>query len=112
MPACPRNRGCPERGAPSGQGVHAPPGNPQSVRQQALAREFLASLLERDVSRRQHQVRRPEILDRQTLAVGMNQLDQRPVGREAVGWYFAAGELSMTPSDLAKWDISFLNKQI
>jgi D-alanyl-D-alanine carboxypeptidase len=36
----------------------------------------------------------------------------RPVGREAVGWYFAAGELSMTPSDLAKWDISFLNKQI
>jgi CubicO group peptidase (beta-lactamase class C family) len=36
----------------------------------------------------------------------------RPVGREAVGWYFAAGELSMTPSDLAKWDMAFLNKQI
>ncbi len=36
----------------------------------------------------------------------------RPVGREANGWYFAAGELCMTPSDLAKWDISFLNKRI
>jgi CubicO group peptidase (beta-lactamase class C family) len=36
----------------------------------------------------------------------------RKVGREANGWYFAAGELCMTPSDLAKWDISFLNKRI
>jgi len=36
----------------------------------------------------------------------------RPVGREAVGWYFAAGELSMTPTDLSKWDIAFLNHQI
>jgi len=36
----------------------------------------------------------------------------RPVGREAVGWYFAAGELSMTPTDLAKWDLAFLNRQI
>ncbi|MGD0872455.1 MAG: serine hydrolase domain-containing protein [Bryobacteraceae bacterium] len=36
----------------------------------------------------------------------------RPVGREAAGWYFAAAELSMTPSDLAKWDMAFLNKQI
>lgn len=36
----------------------------------------------------------------------------RKVGREANGWYFAAGELCMTPSDLAKWDISFLQKRI
>jgi len=36
----------------------------------------------------------------------------RPVGREAAGWYFGAGELAMTPSDLAKWDIAFLRKQI
>jgi CubicO group peptidase (beta-lactamase class C family) len=36
----------------------------------------------------------------------------RPVGREANGWYFAAGELCMTPSDLAKWDISFLQERI
>lgn len=36
----------------------------------------------------------------------------RQVGREANGWYFAAGELCMTPSDLAKWDISFLQKRI
>jgi CubicO group peptidase (beta-lactamase class C family) len=36
----------------------------------------------------------------------------RPVGREASGWYFAAGELCMTASDLAKWDIAFLQKKI
>jgi CubicO group peptidase (beta-lactamase class C family) len=34
------------------------------------------------------------------------------VGREAEGWYFAAGELAMTPSDLAKWDIAFLQKKL
>jgi CubicO group peptidase (beta-lactamase class C family) len=32
--------------------------------------------------------------------------------REASGWYFAAGELAMTPSDLAKWDIAFLERKI
>ena len=36
----------------------------------------------------------------------------RPTKREAAGWYFAAGELAMTPSDLAKWDIVFLEKKI
>jgi D-alanyl-D-alanine carboxypeptidase len=36
----------------------------------------------------------------------------RPVKREAAGWYFAAGELCMTPSDLAKWDMAFLRKEI
>jgi CubicO group peptidase (beta-lactamase class C family) len=36
----------------------------------------------------------------------------RPVGREASGWYFAAGELCMTASDLARWDIAFLEKRI
>ena len=36
----------------------------------------------------------------------------RRVGREASGWYFAAGELAMTPSDLAKWDIAFLQKKL
>lgn len=36
----------------------------------------------------------------------------RAVGREANGWYFAAGELCMTASDLARWDISFLKKQL
>ncbi len=35
----------------------------------------------------------------------------RPVKREANGWYFAAGELCMTPSDLARWDIAFLEKK-
>ncbi len=36
----------------------------------------------------------------------------RPAGREADGWYFAAGELCMTPSDLARWDKAFLEKKI
>ena len=36
----------------------------------------------------------------------------RPVGREAAGWYFAAGELCMTAADLAKWDMAFLEKRI
>jgi D-alanyl-D-alanine carboxypeptidase len=36
----------------------------------------------------------------------------RVVGREGAGWYFAAGELCMTPSDLAKWDVAFLEKHI
>ena len=36
----------------------------------------------------------------------------RKVQREADGWYFAAGELCMTPSDLAKWDLAFLRKEI
>jgi D-alanyl-D-alanine carboxypeptidase len=36
----------------------------------------------------------------------------RPALREGPGWYFAAGELCMTPSDLALWDVAFLNKQI
>ena len=36
----------------------------------------------------------------------------RPTKREATGWYFAAGELAMTPSDLAKWDIAFLEHKI
>lgn len=36
----------------------------------------------------------------------------RPAIREAAGWYFAAGELCMTPSDLARWDIAFLQHKI
>src|SRR5579863_3696242 len=36
----------------------------------------------------------------------------RPVVREGPGWMFAAGELAMTPSDLARWDIAFLEKKI
>ena len=36
----------------------------------------------------------------------------RPVAREGEGWMFAAGELAMTPSDLARWDIAFLEKKI
>jgi CubicO group peptidase (beta-lactamase class C family) len=36
----------------------------------------------------------------------------RPAVREAGGWYFGAGELAMTPSDLVRWDMAFLQKKI
>ena len=36
----------------------------------------------------------------------------RPTEREGAGWYFGAGELAMTPSDLAKWDIAFMQRKI
>jgi D-alanyl-D-alanine carboxypeptidase len=36
----------------------------------------------------------------------------RPAPEEGAGWMFAAGELAMTPSDLAKWDISLMNESL
>jgi len=36
----------------------------------------------------------------------------RPAMREGHGWFSGAGELCMTPTDLAKWDVAFLHKQI
>lgn len=36
----------------------------------------------------------------------------RPVAREASGWYYGAAGLCMTPSDLARWDMAFLEKKI
>ena len=36
----------------------------------------------------------------------------RPSPKEGKGWLFAAGELSMTASDLATWDISIINRKV
>lgn len=36
----------------------------------------------------------------------------RPAPKEGKGWMFAAGELAMTPEDLAKWDISLMNEAV
>ena len=36
----------------------------------------------------------------------------RPVEREGSGWYCAAGELCMALSNLALWDMAFLQKKI
>lgn len=36
----------------------------------------------------------------------------RPAPKEGKGWMFAAGELAMTASDLALWDISILNRKL
>ena len=35
-----------------------------------------------------------------------------PAPKEGEGWLFAMGELSMTASDLAKWDISLINRSL
>ena len=36
----------------------------------------------------------------------------RPAPMEGQGWMFAAGELSMTASDLARWDISLIDQSL
>jgi CubicO group peptidase (beta-lactamase class C family) len=36
----------------------------------------------------------------------------RPAPRSAPGWMFAAGELAMTPGDLAKWDLSVIEQSL
>ncbi|HEY6108850.1 MAG TPA: serine hydrolase domain-containing protein [Gemmatimonadales bacterium] len=36
----------------------------------------------------------------------------RPAPKEGKGWLFAAGELAMTPADLAKWDITLMNESL
>jgi D-alanyl-D-alanine carboxypeptidase len=36
----------------------------------------------------------------------------RPAPKEGRGWMFAAGELAMTASDLARWDISVINQSV
>lgn len=36
----------------------------------------------------------------------------RPAPKEGRGWLFAAGELAMTATDLARWDISVINEKI
>jgi D-alanyl-D-alanine carboxypeptidase len=36
----------------------------------------------------------------------------RPAPKEGRGWLFAAGELAMTASDLAKWDLSIMDQKV
>jgi D-alanyl-D-alanine carboxypeptidase len=36
----------------------------------------------------------------------------RPAPKEGKGWLFAAGELAMTASDLAKWDLSIIEQKV
>ncbi len=36
----------------------------------------------------------------------------RPAPAEGTGWMFAAGELAMTPTDLAKWDIAMIDESL
>jgi D-alanyl-D-alanine carboxypeptidase len=36
----------------------------------------------------------------------------RPAPKEGKGWLFAAGELAMSPEDLAKWDVSIIDQMV
>ena len=36
----------------------------------------------------------------------------RPALKEGAGWLFGAAELAMTPSDLARWDVSLMNRSL
>jgi len=36
----------------------------------------------------------------------------RPAPKEGRGWLFAAGELAMTASDLARWDVSIIDQKV
>jgi CubicO group peptidase (beta-lactamase class C family) len=36
----------------------------------------------------------------------------RPAPKEGAGWLFAAGELAMTPADLARWDIATIDQTV
>ncbi len=36
----------------------------------------------------------------------------RPAPKEGAGWLFAAAELAMTPGDLARWNISLINRSL
>jgi D-alanyl-D-alanine carboxypeptidase len=64
----------------------------------------LASAADIDVSR----VTVPEATGYMRFALG----PLHPAPKEAKGWLFAAGELAMTPSDLAKWDIAMMNERL
>ncbi|MDE3127490.1 MAG: beta-lactamase family protein [Gemmatimonadota bacterium] len=64
----------------------------------------LASAADIDVS----QVTVPEATGYMRFALGP--LHRAP--KEARGWLFAAGELAMTPSDLAKWDVAMMDQRL
>jgi D-alanyl-D-alanine carboxypeptidase len=64
----------------------------------------LASAADIDVSR----VTVPEATGYMRFALG----PLHPAPKEASGWLFAAAELAMTPSDLARWDIAMINERL
>jgi D-alanyl-D-alanine carboxypeptidase len=64
----------------------------------------LTSARDIDVSR----VTEPEATGYMRYALG----PLHPAPKEATGWLFAAGELAMTPGDLARWDISMMDETL
>jgi len=74
------------------------------LRTRILAPLGLASAMDIDVS----QLTEPEATGYMRYALG----PLHPAPKEGKGWLFAMGELSMTASDLAKWDISLMNESL
>jgi CubicO group peptidase (beta-lactamase class C family) len=74
------------------------------LRARILAPLGLASARDIDVSR----LTEPEATGYLRYALG----PLHPAPKEGKGWLFAMGELAMTASDLAKWDISVMNQSL
>jgi D-alanyl-D-alanine carboxypeptidase len=74
------------------------------LRTRILAPLGLASATDIDVSH----LTEPEATGYLRYALG----PLHPAPKEAKGWLFAMGELSMTASDLATWDISVMNQSL
>ncbi len=56
----------------------------------------------------QHRIMAPDTVPYTRLALGPS----RPAPREGAGWMYGAGELAMTASDLARWDISIIDRSL
>lgn len=74
------------------------------LRSRILAPLGLSSATDIDVS----QLVEPEATGYMRYALG----PLHPAPKEGKGWLFAMGELSMTASDLAKWDVSLVNENL
>jgi len=74
------------------------------LRTRILAPLGLASAMDIDVS----QLTEPEATGYMRYALG----PLHPAPKEGKGWLFAMGELSMTAGDLAKWDVSLINRSL
>jgi D-alanyl-D-alanine carboxypeptidase len=74
------------------------------LRARILAPLGIASAMDIDVSR----LTEPQATGYMRYALG----PLHPAPKEGAGWLFAMGELSMTASDLAKWDVSLMSESL
>lgn len=72
------------------------------------ARVFTPLHMTSVVDNDQHRITAPDTVPYTRVALGAN----RRAPREGVGWMYGAGELAMTASDLARWDISIIDRSL